>query len=69
MKVIAENKKVCSTLHGDISLSPHGILFTFRVLFYSGSRYHGNLTFRDLPEVIDYLLDDCGFDLVTFKNK
>lgn len=69
MKVIAKNSKVRSTLNGIISAyAGGGIQFTFRIDFYGGSRSQGNLIFSDLSELTDYLLDDCGYDSLTFRK-
>ena len=69
MKVIAKNSKVRSTLHGAITAyAGGGIVFTFRIDFYGGSRSQGNLIFSGISELTDYLLEDCGYDSLTFKN-
>lgn len=68
MEVIAENSQVRSTLHGIFTPFRDGIIFTFRVVFYGGSRSQGNLTFSDISDLTDYLLDDCGYDSITFKK-
>ena len=69
MKVIAKNSKLRSTLHGVLTANAGGgIMFTFRIDFYGGSRSQGNLIFVDISDLTDYLLDDCGSDLVTYKK-
>lgn len=68
MEVIAENSKDRSTLHGIFSPFRDGIMFTFRVVIYGGSRTQGNLSFSDISDLTDYLLDDCGYESITFKK-
>ena len=69
MKVIAKNSKVRSTLHGVLTANAGGgIMFTFRIEFYGGLRAQGNLIFSSISDLTDYLLDDCGYDLLTYKK-
>ena len=68
MEVIAKNSKVCSSLHGVFTPLRDGIIFSFRVVFYSGSRYQGSFMFSDISDLTDYLFDDCGFDSLTLKK-
>ena len=68
MEVIAKNSKVRSNLRGVIITFHGGIRFTFRVDIYGGSRSQGSLLFSDLADLIDYLLDDCGYDTLTFNK-
>ena len=75
MEVIAKNSKVCSTLHGVFTPFRDGIMFTFRINHYDGSRYQFNLKFRDISALTYYLFDVCRFSgielyelLVYFRN-
>lgn len=69
MEIIAKSSEIRSTLHGVIADTRYGVKLTFRVLFFVGKRYKGEITFRDLTELVDYLMSDCGFDLIIFKDK
>ena len=68
MKVIAKNSKFGSSLNGVVTRSRDGIKFCFRAVFYDESRYEGNLYYDSLSELIDYLVDECGCDILTFKK-
>lgn len=69
MKVIAKNSEVRSTLHGVFtSNAGGGIQFIFRIDYYGGSRSQGNLIFSGISELTEYLLDDCGYDTLTFSK-
>ena len=68
MDVIAKNSKTRSTLYGVIFPVRDRILFTFRVEFDSGSRYQGRLSFSSKSNLIDYLMEVCGFEKLTFKK-
>lgn len=68
MEVIAKNSKTRSTLHGVIFPVRDRIVFTFHVVFDSGSRYQGRLSFSGKDSLIDYLMEVCGFEKLTFKK-
>lgn len=68
MEVIAKNSKVRSTLHGVITPLRDGIKFTFLIVYYDGARFQDNLIFCDISDLTDFLLDDCGFNTITFKK-
>ena len=69
MKVIAKNYQVCSALRGVITPSAGGgITFSYGYS-YGGLRFHDSQSFGGISELIVYLLDDCGYDFVTFRKK
>ena len=67
MEVIAKNSKVRSTLHGVFTPFSKGYKFTY-YYSYGGIRFHDILTFSCISDLTDYLLDYCGYDLLTFKK-
>ena len=68
MKVIAKNSKVRSTLHG-VFIAHAGVDIIFSYVFsYGGICFHDEMTFQGISDLIVYLMKDCGYDSLTFKN-
>lgn len=66
MEINALNNSVCCAIHC-VCTSFHGnLLCTFHIKYYDGVSVRFTKVFSSYDDLINYLVDDCGCDIVTF---